>query len=470
MSSGFTVVVACDDKRGIGRDGSIPWRHPEDLRHFARVTKGGAVIMGRVTYESLPPRGLPGRKLVVLTRSKTWTAPDHDICVVHSVDDAVIEAMRDHDRSRVFVAGGEAVYRAFLDRGLIRTAIVTRVAGDHKCDRQFPDLQQHFTIACDIESGLDPDLRYETHVARNNPYENQYLELVCRAIETGVLRGDRTGTGTRSLFGESIRFDLSEGTLPLLTTKRVFWRGVVEELLWFLRGDTSALALAQRGVHIWDANGSREFLDQRGLSGYTVGELGPVYGHQWRHFNKPYTPTGTNDPETKGDTKEDGNGRYADQVRYVIDLLRKEPTTRRALISAWNPNQMAEMALPPCHVSYQFIIGNNKDLHCVTYQRSGDLGLGIPFNIASAALLTHLVARATGTTAKGLVLNIGDAHVYENHVAPLKRQLQRVPRIFPTIKFSSDAPKYAIWDTIPEQIHLCNYAPCKGRIEMKMAV
>ncbi len=467
MATGFTIVVACDDKQGIGLNGNIPWHHPEDLRHFARVTKGGVVIMGRITYESLPSRGLPGRRLVVMTRSPTWTTSDKSVNVVHSVEEAAEKATEDNSL-RVFVIGGESVYRAFLNHGLINAAIITRVQGDHECDRHFPILYPHLQLARSTASALNENLRYETFTAWPNDQEGQYMDLVRRAIADGVRRNDRTNTGTRSLFGESIRFDLSSGTMPLLTTKRVFWRGVVEELLWFLRGETCATTLKRRGVHIWDANGSREFLDKRGLKKYAEGELGPVYGHQWRHFNKPYASAST--PKTNTPQHQKVTESYVDQIKYVIELLRKDPTTRRALLSAWNPNQLKEMALPPCHVSYQFIIGNNRELHCITYQRSGDLGLGIPFNVASAALLTHLIARATDTKATGLVLNIGDAHVYENHIVPLQRQLRKVPREFPTVSIATDAPRRAIWDTKPEHIHLTGYTPCKGKITMKMAV
>ena len=221
-----------------------------------------------------------------------------------------------------------------------------------------------------------------------------------------------------------------------------------------MRGDTDAKILDKDGVKFWNANGTREFLDNRGLD-YPEGQLGPVYGHQWRNFNKPYN--------TKSDDK------YADQLKNVIQLLKKDPTTRRAIISAWNPNQLDQMALPPCHVLYQFWISNNKKLHCSVFQRSGDIGLGIPFNIASASLFTHLIARATGNVAVELVHFISDAHVYSNHVEALQKQVLRVPSKFPTIEISDDAPKEDIWNIKFKHIKLKNYKYAPP-IHMKMAV
>mgnify|MGYP006083642667 CR=1 FL=1 len=458
---GFTIIVAHDDTYGIGLEGRIPWSHPDDLSHFARITKGGVVIMGRITYESIP-NGLPGRQVIVLTSSLKWGKDNSDIFVVHTIAEAEKLAYKissETSPGRVYIAGGAIVYKEFIQRGLVASAIVTRISGDYGCDCHFPVLQNYY-VAHRSKSHTDPALVYETHIARRNPCESSYLRLVKNAIEHGVRRSDRTGTGTRSVFGASLRFDLSNNTMPLLTTKRVFWRGLVEELLWFLRGETDSKTLAALGVNIWNANGSRKFLDERGLYDYPVGELGPVYGHQWRHFDKPYCADSIEKTKTK----------YVDQIRYVIDLLRRDPTTRRALLSAWNPNQLGEMALPPCHVSYHFMIGSDRDLHCVTYQRSGDLGLGVPFNIASAALLTHLVAYATGTHATGLVINLGDAHVYENHIEPLQRQLRRVPRSFPKVTIDPSVPKDTIWTAKSAQILLSEYDPCTGVIRMKMAV
>lgn len=252
--------------------------------------------------------------------------------------------------------------------------------------------------------------------------EHQYLSLVSRAICDGEMRPDRTGTGTLSLFAPQpgLSFSLRNGTLPLLTTKRVFMRGVLEELLWFVAGKTDSKLLTDRGVHIWDGNGSKEFLKSRGLGHRREGDLGPVYGFQWRHFGAEYT-----------DCDADYRGKGVDQLAEVIDKIKNNPTDRRIIMSAWNPKDLSQMALPPCHMFCQFYVSlpsatenSNKtgrpELSCHMYQRSCDLGLGVPFNIASYALLTHMVAHVTGCEAKELTLAMGDAHVYRDHVEPLK--------------------------------------------------
>ncbi|XP_038051806.1 thymidylate synthase-like isoform X1 [Patiria miniata] len=250
--------------------------------------------------------------------------------------------------------------------------------------------------------------------------ELQYLQLIRRIIDEGQTKEDRTGTGTRSIFGVQSRYNL-RGQFPLLTTKRVFWRGLAEELLWFIRGCTSVKALVDKNVHIWDANGSRDFLDKRGLSHYEDGDLGPVYGFQWRHFGATY--------KTMHD---DYTGQGVDQLANVIHKIKTDPTDRRIIMSAWNPCDLDKMALPPCHAFVQFYVVN-KELSCQLYQRSGDMGLGVPFNIASYSLLTYMIAHITDLTPGDFVHTIGDAHVYKNHIDALEVQLQREPLPFPTL-------------------------------------
>jgi thymidylate synthase len=248
--------------------------------------------------------------------------------------------------------------------------------------------------------------------------EHQYLSLVSRVIEQGETRPDRTGTGTLALFAPqpSLSFSLRNNTLPLLTTKRVFMRGVLEELLWFVAGKTDSQLLTDKDVHIWDGNGSKEFLESRGLGHRRAGDLGPVYGFQWRHFGADYTDCDAN-----------YTGKGVDQLAEVIDKIKNNPTDRRIIMSAWNPKDLPLMALPPCHMFCQFYVSmpsstsnSRKQLSCHMYQRSCDLGLGVPFNIASYALLTHMIAKVTDCEASELTLAMGDAHVYRDHVEPLK--------------------------------------------------
>eukprot|EP00579_Thalassiosira_antarctica_P030687 CAMPEP_0202029234 /NCGR_PEP_ID=MMETSP0905-20130828/63868_1 /ASSEMBLY_ACC=CAM_ASM_000554 /TAXON_ID=420261 /ORGANISM="Thalassiosira antarctica, Strain CCMP982" /LENGTH=610 /DNA_ID=CAMNT_0048592979 /DNA_START=96 /DNA_END=1929 /DNA_ORIENTATION=+ len=291
-----------------------------------------------------------------------------------------------------------------------------------------------------------------------NPEEMQYLNICRDIIENGVQRGDRTGTGTLSKFGVQMRYSLRDNTLPLLTTKRTFWRGVAEELLWFISGSTNANELAEKNIHIWDGNGSREFLDSRGLQHREEGDLGPVYGFQWRHFGAEYK-----------DMHADYKGKGVDQLADCIEKIKNNPEDRRIVMSAWNPSDLEDMALPPCHMFCQFYVDTEKnELSCQMYQRSADMGLGVPFNIASYALLTHMIAKVTGRKPGDFVHTIGDAHVYLNHVDAIKEQLERKPRAFPTLKMK-EGKEYDIDGFEFDDFEVVGYKPHKT-IKMKMAV
>lgn len=273
-----------------------------------------------------------------------------------------------------------------------------------------------------------------------NPEENQYLQLIRDILTKGHWEEGRNGR-TRSLFGYSMRFSLKDGTLPLLTTKRVAWKTCFHELMWFVSGSTDNQKLIDKGVHIWDANASREFLDSRGLTLYEENDLGPVYGHQWRHFNAPYFDCHTD--YSKGEMK-----RGIDQLQQIIDQLRTPEgrTSRRLIMSAWNPCQIDQMALPPCHVLVQFNVREQKYLSCALYQRSGDVGLGVPFNIASYAFLTHILAKHCGLIPEDFVYFLGNAHIYENHIQVLEKQLLREPYTFPKICVKNEHDKIEDYD------------------------
>jgi len=258
-----------------------------------------------------------------------------------------------------------------------------------------------------------------------NEEELQYLNLIKKIIKEGEMRNDRTGTGTRAIFGPNpLRFSLSDH-FPLLTTKKVFFRGVAEELFWFLRGDTDGKILSKKGIHIWEGNGSREFLDKIGLTEREEGDLGPIYGWQWRHFGAKYI-----------DCHTDYTGQGTDQLRDVIDKIVNNPTDRRIIMSAWNPADLSKMALPPCHMFCQFFVSNpetDPTLSCILYQRSCDVGLGVPFNIASYSLLTCIIAHVIGIKPGTFIHDMGDTHIYNNHVEALQEQIKRTPRPFPKL-------------------------------------
>ena len=253
--------------------------------------------------------------------------------------------------------------------------------------------------------------------------ENQYLKLVSEILKEGVIEDGRNGK-VLTVFGSAMHFSLKDNTIPLLTTKKLAWKTCLRELLWFIRGQTSNEVLKKQNVHIWDGNASREFLDSRGLTNLKENDLGPIYGHQWRHFNAKYSDCNT-------DYKEQG----FDQLDYIIKCLKdtKERNSRRLVMSAWNPCQLDEMALPPCHILCQFNVTDGNKLSCSLYQRSCDLGLGVGFNIASYSFLTHLIAHHCNLEVLDFYYYLGNCHIYEQHIEPLREQIIREPYKFPKI-------------------------------------
>ena len=275
--------------------------------------------------------------------------------------------------------------------------------------------------------------------------EYQYLNLIHDIIEQNHEQTGRNGS-TFSIFGAGMVFSLEQGWIPLLTTKKMAWKTCLKELLWFVQGKTDNRLLQDAGVHIWDDNASHDFMESRGLAHYAEGDLGPIYGHQWRHFNAPYKNHET-----------DYTGKGVDQLAEIIRCL-KHPTerfSRRLIMSAWNPGQLDEMALPPCHILCQFNVDNQNRLSCALYQRSGDVGLGVPFNIASYSFLTHLLAKHCGLVAHEFVYHLGNAHIYDDHMDVMKTQLLRRPLAFPRVEIS--VLRDDINDYLFEDFRVLNY-------------
>mmetsp|Transcript_83287 Transcript_83287/g.231842 ORF Transcript_83287/g.231842 Transcript_83287/m.231842 type:complete len:500 (-) Transcript_83287:292-1791(-) len=493
----LSVIVAATSRGGIGKDGALPWTLPEDMAHFKKVTtalppgavdRSNAVIMGRKTWESIPEkfRPLPGRVNVVLTKAcedASYVSPfPADVLVASSVASAMSRLSAREDMEEVFVIGGAGAYKEAVEMPSCARVFLTRVGKDIDCDAFFPTFdEKKFKVVHVSDTRSKDGLPYDFVVYERSGgdeatrallqqssaslatlgggmqflhEEYQYLHAIREIIEKGVHMSDRTGVGTRSVFGAQMRFHLQH-SFPLLTTKRVFWRGVVEELLWFVRGDTNAKHLSEKGIRIWDGNGSREFLDKRGLGHREEMDLGPVYGFQWRHFGAKYV-----------DMHTDYTCQGVDQLAECIRKIKEDPTDRRILLSAWNPADLGQMALPPCHMFCQFYVANG-ELSCLMYQRSCDMGLGVPFNIASYSLLTCMVAQVCGLKPGEFIHTLGNAHVYQNHVEPLMTQLERTPRPFPTLRVNpavTDIDGFQASD-----FELVGYDPHK-KIAMEMAV
>ncbi|EGR28064.1 thymidylate synthetase, putative [Ichthyophthirius multifiliis] len=370
--------------------------------------------MGRKTWESLPQSSKPlkGRLNIIVSNTMQKGQITKDSYVQNSLDEALAFAhQQENNINETFLIGGASLCQQALNHNLLRQIHLTRIGVEKPCDI---------------------------------------------FMKKGNKKHDRTNTGTISIFGKTMRFDLSQ-SFPLLTTKNVFWRGVLEELIWFIKGSTNSKLLSDKGIKIWDGNGSRQFLDSLGFHNREEGDLGPVYGFQWRHFGAQYA-----------DFKTDYKGKGIDQLQELIDTIKKNPDSRRLILNAWNVKDLSIMALPPCHVMSQFYI-NKGNLSCMMYQRSCDMGLGIPFNIASYSLLTCMIAKLTGLQPGEFIHVLGDAHVYSNHVDQLNIQVQRTPYPFPLLKINDQKKFQSINDFTSEDFEIVGYN-FHPKLNMQMAV
>lgn len=420
------AICAVDDDWGIGKDGTIPWKNKTDQQWFKKITETveksfycNFLIMGRKTAESMPLDAIRKTRSVVIVSNTLETNKEYNVS--KTLSDAIDICRNNIHCNDIYVIGGK---RLFESKEIeFDSVYISHIFGSYNCDT---------FVRFDL-LGYDPITIYQDKSFHLTKYEKrhdevQYINLLNKIMLFGTHSNDRTGVGTRSVFGEQMAFSLRNGTMPLLTTKKTFWKSIVEELLWFLRGSTNAKELSDKGVKIWAANGSREFLDSRGLTENEEGELGPIYGYQWRNWNSS----------------------GIDQIKNIVNTLRTDPSSRRMILSAWNPQQLDQMALPPCHIMCQFYCRDGK-LSCHMYQRSADMFLGVPFNIASYALLTHIIAKVTDLEAEKLVISFGDAHIYNNHVEQVRMQVAREPYPFPTVEFTARKVTEA------EQILLKNY-------------
>lgn len=505
-------VIACvtifKNKLATGRGGNLLFNLPNDLKYFKTLTKMNTsldskldkniVVMGRKTWFSIPEkrRPLKGRINLVLTNDKTLlkTSIVNLNKFASSEKEHYFINMKTFDNiykkfnPNVFVIGGSNVYNDFLKNYCVQNVYFTHVQtenlGNIKFSKEFePDtfidhLDSKYKLIGYSEkyNGIYKENDVNTAVSyrhlmykltKNTSEEYKYLDLAKHILEHGKVRSDRTGTGTLGIFGAQLRFDISNGTLPLLTTKFVSIKTTILEVLLFCRGDTNSKILDSKGVTIWNANTSREFLDKRGLTNYPEGCMGPMYGWSWRHFGKEYSPEFSD--SSKCDTSLIGG---FDQLVHVEHLLKTDPFNRRIYISNLNPAETSKMCLDMCHTYIQFYveeINGEKYLSGYFSMRSNDFFLGNPVNICSYGILLNILALKCNMKPKELIYNSVDCHIYSNHVEQVKIQILRTPRPFPHIKLD-ESLKYKDWSEMKlSDFELLGYFPYPS-IKAPMAI
>lgn len=438
----ITLIAAIDAQGGIGKRGRIPWYIPEDLVIFRDTTLGrnvmpktnfedppiNAVIMGRKTWKSIPKyyRGLRDRYNVVIstTLSQREVAADNvtgaPVQLSRSIEEAMRFCHRNSRISNIFIGGGAEIYQSMLERGFVDYTHITHIPGDCECDTRLRLSPNRILLNETYVPTSDSALKVEyAEIVHRNPHEYMYFNVLRQILPTSP-RQTRNAP-TYSIFGPQLVFDLKDG-FPLLTTKQMFWRGIVEELLFFLRGETDSRILSDRNVRIWEPNTSRVFLDERGLHEYAEGDMGPMYGWNWRHFGATYS-----------NSQVDYTGKGYDQLRDLLHQLKFQPNSRRMLLTTFDPSKVNQSVLAPCHgLVTQFYV-NEGVLDCQMYQRSADSFLGLPFNIASYALLMQILCHITGYQPGRLLITIGDCHLYQEHIPAARQQLERSPFLPPKV-------------------------------------
>jgi len=402
------VIVAVDKNFGIGKNNSLPWRIPSELRIFKEKTMNNVVVFGRKTFESLPK--LKNRICYSLSRSNKELTLENILSVY---SDKLV---------KVFVGGGSEIYRSAFESGLVKKVHMSMINEEYDCDTYFEKKWlRNFLI---IEKHKYEDFTHYV-MEYSSSGEQQYLNILRDVLTRGARREGRNGL-TLSTFCNHLSFDLRKG-FPLITTKKMFLRGIVEELLFFLRGETDSKILEDKKVNIWKGNTSREFLDSVNQQERKEGLLGPLYGFQFRSAGAEYC-------EESGAPIGEG----IDQLKEVIDLIRNDPNSRRILMTTYNVQQVKSGVLYPCHsLILQFYVdGNYIDMYC--YNRSSDLFLGLPFNIASSSLLLEIIAKTTDKIARYFHLSLGDSHIYEAHLDVVEEQILRMPFKFPTLNISKE--------------------------------
>lgn len=456
----ITSVVFKKGTFGIGYNNDLLYKIPADMKFFKQTTINHTVIMGYKTWLSLPNRPLKNRINIVLTNRHQLNKSTDS--VIFTTFNKVKNLILSEKNKSYYIIGGSEIYSLFLNDIDVspEQLIINHISPDITCniDTYFnPDKISKYSISSYSEKMFYDNLsyRYIYYKKSSLNQEQKYMNLLKEILYTGKQRVDRTGVGTFSLFGRNLRFNI-ENSIPLMTSKRISFKNIVEELLWFCKGDTDANNLREKGVNIWNGNSSREFLDSRGLYNNKEGDCGPIYGHQWRRFG-----------QRKGE-KNTG----IDQLKYVEDLLKNDPYSRRIILSAWNPYDLKDMALLPCHIQVQWYVenkGNKKMLNCMFTMRSSDFALASCYNIVSYSILTYILAKKHNMYPGEIIYNAGDCHIYTNHLEAINEQLKRSFRPFPSLHLD-DSIKTKSWEEIEyKDFELIGYFP-NPSIKMDMAI
>jgi thymidylate synthase len=448
----FSLIFATDIKSGgFSNSSKLPWNVKNDLQFFKEITSKeykknckNVLIMGNNTFISKP--ALENRiELVLSSKNK---GDNH----FNSFESCLQYCEENKDKiGKVFVIGGKKLLEDVCEDSRCEELILTLL--DFEKEIEYDNFIDYKKIVsnfkntytdvmsseckkntCNVSIMNKTYIKYETS-------EQSYLKLLRNVLDNGEIRKDRTGTGTISIFGPQIEINI-EDSFPLLTTKKLNFNHILAEVLWFLSGDTDISFLKQNGVSVWNGNTTRDFLDKRGLVDYKEGDVGPLYGYQWRNFGGDFR-----NPESKG----------VDQIQRMLDILKTDPLSRRIFLSAWNPADLDKMALEPCHVSFQLYVSDNKYLDAKLYLRSNDLFLGAPWNIACYSLLLYMFGHLTGYKPRKLIYTIGDSHIYLDHISQVYNQLSRSTRPFPKLVINKKCENFEDFDM--NSFTLENYNP-----------
>jgi len=458
----FDIIVAYDDNFGIGKDGKIPWLIPGDLDRFRQITtktndptKRNMIIMGSGTFKSIG-RILPNRLNVILSKKEVKTVNStNDKIILNTLSEALSYGFSNKSIERIFVIGGQDIYREAIVNEYLRDIYTTQIMGDYRCDRIFTI----FGPGSFYEYMVEPyrqynDYQYRYVTYRNmtfsqiNESEEQYRNLVNYIINFGDRTKFRNGYGQYIFEATTLRYDLREG-FPLTTIRSLPLRSIFSELIWMLSGSTDVLDLKKRGCHIWDANSSRGFLDSNGKSHLKEFDVGPTYGFQWRHFGAIYV-----------DCKTNYKGLGFDQLTNLIENLKYNPESRRHVVSLWNPRDIDDAALPPCMYEFVFNVGNRTYLDMDVRIRSSDVAVGLPWNIASSALLLTMIATVTKYIPRKLNITLDNAHIYEQNLEKLQNVIKRTPKMYgrlSVIRIPDEVTNFQFTD-----FELTNYNPHPG--------